>query len=82
MELNYLLIFYSQLLKRVPVVLCLGALKGPREGKTCLILDYFAESTVCFVSGSQYLKRVLFVLCLGALTGRRGVLSEFLLYHV
>ena len=28
---NYLLVFYSQLLKRVPVVLCLGALTGPRE---------------------------------------------------
>ena len=31
MEQNYLLIFYSQLLKRVPVVLCLGALTSPRE---------------------------------------------------
>ena len=30
-EQNYLLVFYSQLLKRVPVVLCLGALTGPRE---------------------------------------------------
>ena len=28
---NDLLVFYSQLLRRVPVVLCLGALTGPRE---------------------------------------------------
>ena len=28
MEQNYLLVFYSQLLRRVPVVLCLGALTG------------------------------------------------------
>ena len=31
MEQNYLLVFYSQLFKRVPVVSCLGALTGPRE---------------------------------------------------
>ena len=36
---------------------------------TGLLFTTFAESTVCFVSGSHYLKRVLFVLCLGALTG-------------
>ena len=39
---NYLLVFYSQLLKRVPVVLCLGALTGPRENPPDP--DYYVEN--------------------------------------
>ena len=61
---NYLLVFYSQLLKRVPVVLCLGALTGPRESppppppleidQNSLILDFNCQPLrrvlICFMS--------------------------------
>ena len=49
MRQNYLLVFYSQLLKRVPVVLCPGALWGPRENpplkmwQNSLILDFICQ---------------------------------------
>ena len=65
---NYLLVFYSQLLKRVPVVLCLGALTGPRESppppppleiaQNSLILDFNCQPLrrvpICFMSVGPY----------------------------
>ena len=50
---SLILDFYCQHLRRVLFVLCLGALTGPREGKTFLILDFYL----------QHLRRVLCVLC-------------------
>ena len=73
MEQNYLLVFYSQLLKRVPVVLCLGALSGPREnpplkiGQNSLILDF----------NCQPLRRVPFCFMSVGPYGPGGVLSDF-----
>ena len=75
---NYLLVFYSQLLKRVPVVLCLGALSGPRENppppspplkkwQNSLILDF----------NCQPLRRVPFCFMSVGPYGPGGVLSHF-----
>ena len=72
---NYLLVFYSQLFKRVPVVSCLGALLGPRENPPpppqnvtkLFILDFNCQPLgmvpICFMSVGPY--------------GPGGVLSHF-----
>ena len=43
MEQNYLLVFYSQLLRRVPVVLCLGAL-------TCICVFTIDFGMLCWIA--------------------------------
>ena len=67
-EQNYLLVFYSQLLKRVPVVLCLGALTGPRENPPSPPLE-MEQNSLYWTLIANLWGGYCFVLCLRALTG-------------